>query len=134
MSILRIPAPFDASTSSSEPKSSKAQITVSTRLPRAEVKAVEAAAEAAGQTCAEWMREAVLLHLKRPVRKKKPAPDPTILTELMGLRSLLHNLIVAASDIPEETVQQIVKHADAIKEGKAEEILKRLEIAHAEGK
>jgi uncharacterized tellurite resistance protein B-like protein len=98
------------------------------------VKAVEAAARIAGQTCSEWMREAILLHLKRPARKKKPAPDPTILAELMGLRSLVQNLIAAASDLPEETVQRIVKHADSIKEGKAEEILKRLEDAHLEAK
>jgi uncharacterized tellurite resistance protein B-like protein len=98
------------------------------------VKAVEAAAGIAGQTCSEWMREAILLHLKRPARKKKPSPDPTILAELMGLRSLVQNLIAAASDLPEETVQRIVKHADSIKEGKAEEILKRLEDAHLEAK
>lgn len=134
MSILRIPAPLDSPSADAEAKPSKAQKTIATRLPPAEVRAVEAAAEAAGQTCAEWMREAVLLHLKRPARKKKPAPDPTILAELMGLRSLVQNLIAAASDLPAETVQRIVKHADAIKEGKAEEILKRLEIAHPEAK
>lgn len=134
MSILRIPAPFHSAAPTFEPKSSTAQKTIATRLPPAEVKAVEVAAEAAGQTCAEWMREAVLLHLKRPARKKKPAPDPTILAEIMGLRSLIQNLVSAASDLPEETVQKIVKHADSIKEAKAEEILKRLETAHAETK
>ncbi len=79
------------------------------------------------------MRKALLLHLKRPIRKKKSAPDPTLLAEILGLRSLVHNLIAAASDLPEETVQRIVKHADSIKEGKAEEILKRIEGAHPEG-
>ncbi|WP_124846752.1 hypothetical protein [Acidipila sp. EB88] len=93
-----------------------------------------AAAEAAGHSCAEWIREAVLLHLKRPARKKTATPDPTILAELMGLRSIVQNLIAAASDLPQETVQQIAKHADSIKEGKAEEILKRLEHAHPEAK
>jgi hypothetical protein len=134
MSILRIPPPFDSVPPTLETKPSKAQKTIATRLPPAEVKAVEAAAEVAGQTCAEWMRDAVLLHLKRPARKKKPAPDPTILAELMGLRSLVQNLIAAASDLPEETVQRIVKHADTIKEAKAEEILRRLETAHPEAK
>jgi len=52
----------------------------------------------------------------------------------MGLRSLVQNLIAAASDLPEETVQRIVKHADANKEGKAEEILKRLEGTQPETK
>ena len=132
MSILRIPAPLQSTSPSIEPKPSTALKTIATRLPPAEVKAVEAAAEAAGQSCSEWMREAVLLHLKRPARKKKPAPDPTLLAELMGLRSLLQNLIAAASDLPEETVQRIAKHADAIKEAKAEEILKRLESSQPE--
>ena len=129
MPLLRIPPPLNSATPHVEPKPSTALKTIGTRLPPAEVKAVEAAAEIAGQTCAEWMREAILLHLKRPARKKRLAPDQTILAELMGLRSLVQNLIAAASDLPEETVQRIVKHADAIKEGKAEEILKRLEGA-----
>lgn len=129
MSILRIPAPLLSRSPSMEPKASIRGKTVSTRLPKTEMEAVESAAEAAGMTCAEWLREAALAHLKRPARSKKPAPDPTILAEIMGLRSLLQNLIAAASDLPEETVQRIVKHADTIKEGKAEEILKRLEGA-----
>ena len=132
MPLFRIPAPLDSASPAIEPKPSTALKTIATRLPPAEVKAVEAAAQAAGQTCSEWMREAVILHLKRPARKKKNSPDPTILAELMGLRSLLQNLIAAASDLPEETVQRIVKHADSIKETKAEEILKRLEGAQAE--
>ena len=134
MPLFRIPAPLDSASPAIEPKPSTALKTIATRLPPAEVKAVEAAAQAAGQTCSEWMREAVILHLKRPVRKKKNSPDPTILAELMGLRSLLQNLIAAASDLPEETVQRIVKHADSIKEAKAEEILKRLEDSHLEAK
>ena len=133
MSILRIPAPLESVSPSVELKPSTALKTIATRLPPAEVKAVEAAAVTAGQTCSEWMREAVLLHLKRPPRKKS-SPDPTLLAELMGLRSLLQNLIAAASDLPEETVQRIVKHADAIKEGKAEEILRRLEGVQPEAK
>ena len=125
--LLRIPPPLNSGISPVDPKPSTALKTIATRLPPAEVKAVEAAAELADQTCAEWMREALLLHLKRPARKKKHALDPTILTEILGLRSLVQNLIAAASDLPEETVQRIVKHADTIKESKAEEILKRLE-------
>jgi hypothetical protein len=127
MPLLRIPTSLGSSSPNAELKPSTALKTIATRLPPAEVKAVESAAIAAGQTCSEWMREAVLLHLKRPVRKKKASPDPVILAELMGIRSLVQNLIAAASDLPEETVQRIVKHADTIKEGKAEEILKRLE-------
>ncbi len=127
MSILRIPAPLLSPSRDVEPKASIRGKTLSTRLPKAEVEEVESAAEAAGMTCAEWLREAALAHLKRPAQSKRPAPDPTILAEIMGLRSLVQNLIAAASDLPEETVQRIVQHADAIKQGKSEEILKRLE-------
>jgi hypothetical protein len=98
MPRLRIPPPLDSSAPHVEPKPSTALKTIATRLPPAEVMAVEAAAGIAGQTCAEWMREAILLHLKRPARKQKASPDPTILAELMGLRSLVQNLIAAASD------------------------------------
>lgn len=132
MTMSRIPAPFREPGTTIEDRLSRAQKTVATRLPPIEVRAVEAAAAIAGQTCAEWMREALLLHLKRPARKKKPAPDPTLLAEILGLRSLVQNLIAAASDLPEETVQRIVRHADSIKEGKAEEILRRIEGAHPE--
>ena len=134
MPLPRIPPSLASAPSSIESRLSTALKTVATRLPPAEVKAVEAAANAAGQTCSEWMREAILLHLKRPARKKVSIPDPTILAELMGLRSIVQNLIAAASDLPQETVQQIAKHADSIKEGKAEEILKRLEGTHLETK
>jgi hypothetical protein len=134
MPLLRIPPPLDSSAPHVEPKTSTALKTIATRLPPAEIKAVEAAAEIAGQTCADWMREAILLHLKRPAKKKKSSPDPTLLAEILGLRSLVQNLIAAASDLPEETVQRIVKHADTIKEGKAEEILKRLEDVHPQAK
>lgn len=134
MSLLRIPPPLDSTAPLSEPKSSTPLKTIATRLPLSEIKALEAAADLAGQSCAEWMREAILIHLKRPPRKKKSAPDPTLLAEILGLRSVVQNLIAAASDLPEETVQRIVKHADSIKDGKAEEILKRLEGIAPEAK
>jgi uncharacterized tellurite resistance protein B-like protein len=134
MPLLRIPPPLDSAAPHVEPKPSTALKTIATRLPPSEIKAVEAAAESADQTCADWMREAILLHLKRPARKKKSSPDPTLLAEILGLRSLVQNLIAAASDLPEDTVQRIVKHADTIKQGKAEEILKRLDDLHSEAK
>ena len=102
--------------------------TLATRLPRAEMLAVEEAAQAAGQTCSQWLREAALAHLKRPVRSRKSMPDPTLLTELMGLRQLTVNLFsaVAGSSISTEEVREIVRQADHVKEGKADEILRRL--------
>ena len=90
--------------------------------------AVEEAAQAAGQTCSEWLRQAAIAHLKRPVRSRKSTPDPTLLTELMGLRQLTVNLFsaVAGSSISTEQVREIVRQADHVKEGKADEILRRL--------
>ena len=109
--------------------------TLATRLPRAEMLAVEEAAQAAGQTCSQWLREAAIAHLKRPVRSRKSKPDPTLLTELMGLRQLTVNLFaaVAGSSISPDQVRDIVRQADHVKEGKADEILRRLHDA-TEGK
>ena len=91
--------------------------TLATRLPRAEMLAVEEAAQAAGQTCSQWLREAAIAHLKRPVRSRKSKPDPTLLTELMGLRQLTVNLFadVAGSSISPEQVSDIVRQADHVK-------------------
>ena len=105
--------------------------TLATRLPRAEMLAVEEAAQAAGQTCSQWLREAAIAHLKRPVRSRKLMPDPTLLTELLGLRQLTVNLFaaVAGSTISPEQVREIVQQADHVKEGKADAILRRLHDA-----
>ena len=48
-------------------------------------------------------------------------PDPTLLTELMGLRQLTVNLFaaVAGSSISPDQVRDIVRQADHVKEGKA---------------
>jgi len=127
MSSSRVPKPLLRVGSYAEPKPSRRGVTVSTRLPKSEAQALAEAAAAAGVTCAEWLRAAALLHLKRPPRPKKSLPDRTLLAEIVGLRSLTQNLIAAVSDLPVETVQKIVRHADSIKEGKADEILRRLE-------
>jgi hypothetical protein len=92
------------------------------------MEAVEAAATAAGKTCSEWLRDAAITQLNRPVRAKKPAPDPTILAEIVGLRSIVVNLLAAvATDLPKDTIQRIVTQADAVKQGKADQIIRRLE-------
>jgi len=127
MSISRIPPPL--SPSSSDPKAqphSRAK-TIATRLPPEEMKAVEAAAKAAGKTCSEWLRDAAIAHLNRPVRTRKPAPDPTLLAEILAIRTLFINLLSAAApELSKEAVQRIVALADSTKQGKAEEILRRL--------
>ena len=128
MTSSRIPPPlFSESSQNTEGPSSRAK-TLATRLPKAEMEAVEAAAAAAGKTCSEWLRDAAIAQLNRPVRSKKPAPDPTILAEIVGLRSIVVNLLAAvATDLPKDTIQRIVTQADSVKQGKADEILRRLE-------
>ena len=128
MSNHRVPPPlFSEPPSKTEEPSSRPK-TLATRLPKAEMEAVEAAASAANKTCSEWLRDAAIAHLNRPVPRKKSAPDPTLLAEIVGLRSIVVNLLAAvAVDLPKETIQRIVTQADSVKQGKAEEILRRLE-------
>jgi len=102
--------------------------TIATRLPKAEIEAVEAAAKAAQKSAAVWLREAAIAHLNRPAVIRKSSPDPTLLAEILGLRNLTINLLSAvAVDLPKDVIQRIVTHADSTKQGKAEEILRRLE-------
>jgi hypothetical protein len=43
-------------------------------------------------------------------------------------------LSAVAVDLPRETIQRIVTHADATKQGKAEEVLRRLQEEPDDGK
>ncbi len=127
MSTSRILSPLASSSSGPEPQSGNRAKTIATRLPPEEMKAVDAAAKAAGKTCSEWLRDAAIAHLNRPVRTKKVMPDPTLLAEILALRSVLVNLLSAAvPELPKDAVQRIVTYADSIKQGKADEILRRL--------
>ena len=105
------------------------------RLPWQELLAVEDAAKVSGKSRSEWLREAVLAHLQKPIRNRKSAPDPTLLTELVGLRQLTVDLFSAlASDkYSAAMVEQVAGRADRMKEGKADEILRRLD-GEREGK
>lgn len=128
MSTSRIPPPLAPSSSAPEPHPSSQAKTIATRLPPNEMKAVDAAAKAAGKTCSEWLRDAAIAHLNRPVRTRKSTPDPTLLAEILGLRSVLVNLLSAAApELSRDAVQKIVTYADSVKQGKADEILRRLQ-------
>ncbi len=128
MPLLRIPPSLHSPAQNPESKPSSTTRTIATRVPNSEADAIDAAAKAAGKTCAVWLREAALAHLNRSVRGKKSSPDPTLLAEVLALRSLTVNLFSAlAGDLPKETIQKIVAHADTTKQGKADEILRRLE-------
>ena len=128
MSDSRIPPALSAASSSVETSPSGRGKTIATRLPKSEMEAVEAAAKIAGKSTSVWLREAAIAHLNRPVETRKSLPDPTLLAEILGLRNLTINLLSAvAVDLPKETIQRIMTHADATKQGKAEEILRRLQ-------
>ena len=128
MSDSRIPPALSAASSRVGTAPSGRGKTIATRLPKSEMEAVEAAAKAAGKSASVWLREAAIAHLNRPVETRKTLPDPTLLAEILGLRNLTINLLSAvAVDLPKETIQRIVTHADATKQGKAEEVLRRLQ-------
>ena len=128
MSDSRIPPTLSAASSRVGTAPSGRGKTIATRLPKSEMEAVEAAAKAAGKSASVWLREAAIAHLNRPVETRKSLPDPTLLAEVLGLRNLTINLLSAvAVDLPKETIQRIVTHADATKQGKAEEVLRRLQ-------
>ena len=128
MSDSRIPPTLSAASSRVGTASSGRGKTIATRLPKSEMEAVEAAAKTAGKSASVWLREAAIAHLNRPVETRKTLPDPTLLAEILGLRNLTINLLSAvAVDLPKETIQRIVTHADATKQGKAEEVLRRLQ-------
>ncbi len=92
MSISRIPPPLSPSSPEPEPQPGNRAKTIATRLPPEEMKAVEATAKAAGKSCSEWLRDAAIAHLNRPVRSRKPMPNPTPLAEVLALRSVVVNL------------------------------------------
>lgn len=128
MSDSRIPPTLFPASSKVETAPSGRGKTIATRLPKSEMEAVEAAAKTTGKSASVWLREAAIAHLNRPVHTRKSLPDPTLLAEVLGLRNLTINLLSAvAVDLPKETIQRIVTHADATKQGKAEEILRRLQ-------
>ena len=128
MSDSRIPPALSAASSRVETAPSGRGKTIATRLQKSEMEAVEAAAKTAGKSTSVWLREAAIAHLNRPVEARKSLPDPTLLAEVLGLRNLTINLLSAvAIDLPKETIQRIVTHADATKQGKAEEVLRRLQ-------
>jgi hypothetical protein len=90
--------------------------TMATRLNSSEMRAVEAAAEVAGITRSEWLRDAALAYLRNPHQRSTTPIDLTILEEIMGLRFLMVNLFAGANPgVALQTVHQLMAHADAVK-------------------
>jgi hypothetical protein len=100
--------------------------TIATRLTPGELAEVEATAERAGQSLAEWLREAAL----QAARQRPADPIELLLAEVWALRytllNLFHSKAKAASEGTQFLPDSIVKirdQADAAKLQKAHKIL-----------
>jgi hypothetical protein len=91
---------------------------ISTKLTDEEYRAVESAAGTA--TISEWLREVALK------AARAPSEGPTILAELLAVRTLALNLlyrISAGQRITDEEMQQLIDRVDADKRRRASECL-----------
>lgn len=100
--------------------------TIATRLTPCELAEVEATAESAGQSLAEWLRETAL----HAARQRPADPIELLLAEVWALRytllNLFHSKAKAASEGTQLLPDSIVKirdQADAVKLQKAHKIL-----------
>jgi len=100
--------------------------TIATRLTPGELAEVEATAESAGQSLAEWLRETAL----RAARQRPADPIELLLAEVWALRytllNLFHSKAKAASEgtqLLPDSVVKIRDQADAMKLQKAQKLL-----------
>ena len=99
---------------------------VSTRLSPSEMRAVDAAVDAAGTTRSTWLREAVLSHLGRPEPTPHPSLDLTILQETMGIRYLILNFFARVSPgLGRQAFHDVMAIADEGKSAAAARVLAR---------
>src|SRR5215469_1568340 len=127
MSIPELPFPIRSETPlSDEARPGFRTKTIATRLTPGEVAEVEATAERAGQSLAEWLRETAL----HAARQRPADPIELLLAEVWALRytllNLFHSKAKAASEGTQLLPDSIVKirdQADAMKVQKAQKIL-----------
>jgi len=100
--------------------------TIATRLTPGELAEVEATAESAGQSLAEWLRETAL----RAARQRAADPIELLLAEVWALRytllNLFHSSAKAASEgtqLMPDSIAKIRDQADTVKLQKAHKIL-----------
>ena len=94
MSTPRIPASLQSPAStSSEARSVLRTKTIATRVTPEELAEVETAAEGAGQTVAEWLREQAL----KDARERPADPTELVLAVVSALRYMLLNLFHATA-------------------------------------
>jgi hypothetical protein len=127
MSVPRIPAPLQSPASrSGEARPVLRAKTIATRVTPEELAEVEAAAEGAGKTVAEWLRELAL----RTARQRPADPVELLLAELMATRYVLLNLFHATAladaegkHLLPDSVLKIRDQADSQKLEKARKLL-----------
>lgn len=94
MSAPRIPAPLQSPASpSGEARPVLRAKTIATRVTPEELAEVETAAEGAGKTLAEWLRELAL----KAARERPADPTELVLAEVSALRYMLLNLFHATA-------------------------------------
>ena len=100
--------------------------TIATRLTPSELAEVEATAESASQSLAEWLRESAL----KTARQRPADPIELLLAEVWALRytllNLFHSNAKAASEgtqLLPDSIAKIRDQADAVKLQKAHKIL-----------
>jgi uncharacterized protein (DUF1778 family) len=127
MSTPRIPAPLQSPASpSGEARPVLRAKTIATRVTPEELAEVETAAEGAGKTLAEWLRELAL----KAARERPADPTELVLAEVSALRYMLLNLFHATAQanaegkhLPPDSVVKIRDLADAQKLEKARRLL-----------
>ncbi|MGA2433674.1 MAG: ribbon-helix-helix protein, CopG family [Bryobacteraceae bacterium] len=96
---------------------------ISTKVTEEEYARLEELANATGQSMSEWAREVLL---KQVESKKTKATEETVLAELLGLRTILLNLLFSAAKgeaMTAEQMQSIIARADAGKLERARKML-----------
>ena len=127
MSTPRIPAPLQSPASlSSQTRAAFRTKTIATRLTPEELAEVETAAEGAGKTLAEWVRDLAL----KDARQRPVDPTELLLAEVSALRYMLLNLFHATAqanaegkDLLPDSVIKIRDHANVRKLADARKLL-----------
>ncbi len=96
---------------------------IGTKVTEDEYARLDELAAAAGQSRAEWVRTILLDRLERPAAK---VTEETMLAELLGLRTILLNLLFTTAKgetMTAEQMQAIIERADAGKLERARKLL-----------
>jgi hypothetical protein len=101
---------------------------IGTKVTEEEYARLDELAAAAGRSRAEWVRDILIGHLEQRAAK---AQDETVLAELLGLRTILLNLLFTMAKgeaMTAEQMQTIIERADAGKIERARKMLAPAEV------